>query len=261
MQKRHYDREKYFFEQSLIAEKIVLPYITTEFPVSSSTSILEVGCGEAGNLFPFLERGCKATGIDRSPIRIDRAEKYYSHHPQKENLTLIARDIFDVTPHHTGTFDLIIIRDSLEHIRDQEKLFEHIRRFINPSGHIFVSFPPWRMPFGGHQQMCHNKFISRLPYLHLLPKTLFVSILKLVGEKEYRIEELLQIRSTRLGIETFRRLVATHNMLIEREDFYLINPAYKIKFNLKPQKLPGIINVAYLRDFYTTACYFLLSPE
>jgi len=261
MQKRHYDRESYFVEQSLIAEKIVLPYIASRFPVSSSTSILEVGCGEAGNLFPFLDMGCKATGIDSLSIRIERAKKFYSSHPQKEKLTLIASDIFDVTPQQIGTFDLIIIRDSLEHIRDQEKLFGHIKDFINPSGHIFVSFPPWRMPFGGHQQMCNNKFICRLPYLHLMPKTLFVFILKLVGEKKYLIEELLQIRSTRLGIETFRRLVATHNLSIEREDIYLINPAYKIKFNLKPRKLPGIINVPYLRNFYTTACYFLLSQE
>jgi SAM-dependent methyltransferase len=259
MQKRHYDRESYFVEQSLIAEKIVLPYIASRFPVSSSSSILEVGCGEAGNLFPFLDIGCKATGIDSSLIRIDRAKKFYSSHTQKENLTLIANDIFHVNPDQTGLFDLIILRDSFEHIYDQEKLFPHINDFLKPSGQIFVSFPPWRMPFGGHQQLCENKFLSRVPYFHLLPEPFFIGIVKLFGEKKYRIDELLDIRKTCMGIGKFMKLVKSNELTIEREDFYLINPSYEIRFNLKPRKLPQFLNIPYLRDFFTTACYYILS--
>jgi SAM-dependent methyltransferase len=259
MQKRHADREKYFYEQSAIAEKVLLPYIESRFPVSSKTYVAEIGCGEAGNLHPFLNRGCKVTGIDYSAIRIERANKYYARHPLKENLTLIANDIFDLEPLHTGTFDLIILRDSLEHITYQEKFLLHIKEFLNPDGIIFISFPPWQMPFGGHQQLCENSFLGWLPYIHLFPEQVFVFILKLFREKEYRINELLEIRNTRISIEKFRQFIFNCKLTIEREDLYFINPAYKIKFKLNPIRMPGFFNIPYLRNFYTTACYYILS--
>lgn len=259
MQERHIDRERYFHEQCLISKKVVLPYIATKFPVSSKTVIAEIGCGEAGNLFPFLEMGCKSIGIDCSTVRIERAKTYYSRYDLKGNLTLMVSDVFELDPKLTGKFDLIIIRDSLEHIPNQEKLFIHLKEFLTPQGFMYIAFPPWRMPFGGHQQMCENRLLSKVPYIHLLPKTVFAGLLKLFGEKKYRIDELLEMRSTRIGIQKFKKIIRVTNLKIEREDFFLISPAYEIKFKLRTRKLSRLMNIPFLRDFYTTACYYLLS--
>lgn len=261
MQPRHIDREKYFCEQNQIAEKVLVPYIDSKFPVSSETSVIEIGCGEAGNLYAFLAAGCSVTGIDCSAIRIERARNYYSSHPLRKNLSLIACDIFEIDPNETGTFDLIILRDSLEHISNQEKLLAHLKKFLNHGGRLFISFPPWQMPFGGHQQLCENRFLSRLPYFHLLPKPAYIALLKVFSEKPYRIDELLAIRNTRITIERFKKLVTTNSLAIEREDFYFINPAYQVKFKLKPRRLFFLFNIQHLRNFYTTACYFLLSVK
>jgi SAM-dependent methyltransferase len=259
MQKRHFNRKDYFEEQGLIVESVVLPYITSAYPISAETLVLEIGCGEAGNLRPFLDRGCKVTGIDRSKIRIERAIGYFADHPKVPNLHLVASDIFDVDPVESGLFDLIIMRDSFEHIQNKEKLILHIARFLKPGGRIFVSFPPWRMPFGGHQQLCENRVVSKIPYFHLLPLLAYTFILKLFGENKYRIDELLEIRNTRLSISNFRDLVKYGKLKIEKEDFFLISPAYNVKFNIKVRKLPDFLNLPYCRDFFTTACYYLLS--
>jgi SAM-dependent methyltransferase len=259
MHERHFNRELYFNEQNRITEQIILPYITSSFPVNSDSDIVEIGCSDAGILRPFLNMGCKVTGIDISRYRIDDARKFYASHPLQENLTLIAEDIFSIDPEQIGKFDLIIVRDTLEHIKDQELFLSHTKKLLKPDGRIFLSFPPWHMPFGGHQQMCKSKFLCKTPYFHLLPKSFFTGILKLFGEEQYRIEELIKIRTTRIGILKFEKIAANNHFKIERADFFLINPTYEIKFNLKPRKLPTLLNIPILRDFYTTACFYILA--
>jgi hypothetical protein len=66
-----------------------------------------------------------------------------------------------------------MLRDVIEHIPDQDRFFKHVRSYLQPDGVIFFGFPPWYMPFGGHQQVCHSKFLSKLPWFHPLPFPLF----------------------------------------------------------------------------------------
>lgn len=261
MQERHINREKYFQEQGIVTEKYIIPYIKSVYPLTPDMVIAEIGCGEAGNLQPFLEMGCKVIGIDISVNKIENAEIFYANHRFKKNLTLIAEDIYNISPEKTDKLDLIIIRDVLEHIPDQDAFLSHIRNFLKPNGKMFFGFPPWRMPFGGHQQMCKNKFLSKIPYFHLFPKPLYVCILKLFGESEAKINGLLETRKTRISIQKFKKIVNNNNFKIDKEDFYLINPNYEIKFKLKIRKLPGILNFSYIRDFFTTTCYYIVSKR
>lgn len=77
MQERHSNRERYFNEQSITTEKYVIPYINTVFPVNPAMTVAEIGCGEAGNLKPFLDMGCKVFGIDIAPNKIENARQFY----------------------------------------------------------------------------------------------------------------------------------------------------------------------------------------
>ncbi|NOX67348.1 MAG: class I SAM-dependent methyltransferase, partial [Chlorobi bacterium] len=71
MQERHINRNKYFDEQVYTTEKYVIPFISKVLPVNSNLSVLEIGCGEGGNLKPFLDIGCKTTGVDLSEKKIE----------------------------------------------------------------------------------------------------------------------------------------------------------------------------------------------
>jgi cyclopropane fatty-acyl-phospholipid synthase-like methyltransferase len=98
MQKRHKNKPQYFDEQALTTQKFVVPFIADLVKFDSETTVLEIGCGEAGNLMPFLEMGCQCTGIDISCGRIELAKEFYKNHPNRQNLTLICEDIYKVIP-------------------------------------------------------------------------------------------------------------------------------------------------------------------
>ncbi len=258
MQERHTNREKYFEEQVHTTEKYVIPFIHEIFLFNESKSILEIGCGEGGNLKPFLDLGSKVTGIDLSEGKIENAKQFFKNHPQKENLTLIAEDIY--TTQSLGQFDLIIMRDVIEHIHDQEKFMSYVTKFLKPDGKFFLAFPPWYNPFGGHQQICKNKILSALPYYHILPRSFYTGILKMFGESSGTIESLLEIKETGITIERFQKILSQNNYKIEKRSFYFINPNYEIKFGLKPRKQIQLISSLFgLRNFLTTSCYYLIS--
>ena len=70
MQARHTDRKCYFEESAQSSARYYLPYILQYHSVSNTDRILEVGCGEGGNLKPFAQKGCVITGIDMANVRI-----------------------------------------------------------------------------------------------------------------------------------------------------------------------------------------------
>src|SRR5690625_2338506 len=92
MQKRHLDRYQYFKEQAYTTEKYVIPYLSDFGEIDSESRILEIGCGEGGNLKPFVEMGCEVVGVDISERKIDLAESYLG---EDGNYTLFRRYLSD----------------------------------------------------------------------------------------------------------------------------------------------------------------------
>jgi SAM-dependent methyltransferase len=261
MHDRHTDRERYFNEQALTSRKYVVPFIQEVMPVGARTAVLEVGCGEGGNLLPFVEMGCqRVVGIDLSAGKIGNAKRYFAAKEGRERVTFIADDIYNVTPEQIGQFDVIITRDVLEHIHGQERFMQVMRKFLKPGGRFFLGFPPWHNPFGGHQQMCESKWLSKVPYFHILPGPVYRSILKAFGETDEKIVVLQEIKDTGITIERFQRILKKEQYRIDKRTFYFINPNYEVKFGLKPREawrwvsaLPG------LRNFLITTNYYLIS--
>jgi len=73
MHERHTDKQLYFKEQVYTTEKHVIPFIRKAAPIEAGMTVLEIGCGEGGNLKPFLDLGCRVTGIDISQSKIESA--------------------------------------------------------------------------------------------------------------------------------------------------------------------------------------------
>lgn len=258
MQQRHFDRNQYFKELSITSEKYFMPYISNYHEIDEGISILEIGCGEGGNLLPFAKLGCKVVGIDISEKRINEAKELFrkAHIPG----TFICNDIFNQTGLN-HRFDIIICHDVIEHIEDKYTLLIQAHSFIKNDGVLFIAFPAWQMPFGGHQQICRNSFIARFPFIHLLPFRIYKQILAYARESKEMINELLSIRKTRITIEAFEKLASLTHWNIADRSLYLINPHYKIKFGLTPLKLPACIsNFRYIRNFISTSCFYLLRP-
>lgn len=259
MYERHSDRKRYFREQAEVTRKHVIPYISEYIDLDAGSRVLEVGCGEGGNLIPFVEMGCDTVGIDLGLERIELAQQFFSEHSFDNTPRFICSDIYKMTE-EIGTFDIIILRDVIEHIPDQAYFMDFVKRYMNDTSVIFFNFPPWYNPFGGHQQICDSRFLSRLPYYHIFPKFIYRGILKLGGESKEKITTLMEIKETGISIERFSRCVKAGSFKIISSTPYFINPGYEVKFKMKPRRLcRPLAVIPFLRNFWATGYYCIIS--
>lgn len=255
----HADRKRYFDIQLLNAEKYILPFIEADFPIREGMRVLEIGCGEGGVIKAFVNKGCIGVGVEYDEIRIKNGENWLQEDIENGKLSFVVKDIYDTNVESLGgKFDMIILKDVIEHIHDQARLLARLKDFLTPSGIIFFGFPPWQMPFGGHQQLCEKK-LSKVPYFHLLPTPFYKGVLKLSGESDSNINQLLEIKETGISIERFEKIVKETGYEVVSKIHYLFNPIYEWKFNLKAKKQYRIITkIPYLRDYLTTCVYYMI---
>ncbi|WP_153797923.1 class I SAM-dependent methyltransferase [Foetidibacter luteolus] len=252
-----------YWQQVENSRNYVLPFIEKAIPVKSGMTVLEIGCAEGGVLVPFLEKGCMVVGVDLNEERINTANEYNKEAVDKGMAAFRAQNVYDESfvAEFDHYFDIIILKDAIEHIPAQEQFIPHLKKLLKPGGQIYFGFPPWYMPHGGHQQICANKFLSMLPYFHLLPKPLYRGIVKMFGEDKGIIKELMDIKATGITIERFEKIVHNTGFRVTNKQHYLLNPIYKYKFKVNPRKQSPIISaIPYVRDFLTTCVYYTITP-
>ena len=259
---QHKDARLRFRQQEENSENYVMPFIEERFRLHAQMRVMEVGCGEGGVLLPFLRRGCRCVGVELVPFRIELAAAFLKEALASGALELVNKNIYDIDflGRFKGQFDLIILKDAIEHIPEQHKLMTHLKKLLKPDGVIFLGFPPWQMPYGGHQQVCQSKRLSKALYIHLLPRFVYRALLKRGGEAEATIAELLELRHTGLSIERFERILKKQQYRIVLKRFYLINPIYKYKFGWRPRVQNRLVaRLPFLRNFVTSCVYYLIA--
>jgi len=257
--KQHKDDRVRFDQQVENSREYVLPFIAKTKPIVPGTRVMEVGCGEGGVLLPFIEKGCTCLGVDLSDIRINLAKDFLAKEVAEGKAQFLCKNIYDedFLAKYEASFDIIILKDVIEHVPQQEQFVPYLKRFLKPGGQIFFGFPPWYMPFGGHQQVCRKKLTSVVPYYHILPRFIYKGILKMAGEDPNVIREMMEIKDTQITIERFERIMRKSGLKVMNKQHYLINPIYRYKFGLQPRKQFGFISaIPYVRDFLTTCVYY-----
>lgn len=251
------NRTLYFRELAQTSRKYFIPYIGQFKRLGEDCRILEIGCGDGGNLLPFAQMRCYTLGVDIDEGRIADARRFFAGCDAKGDF--IASDVF-LLKELQGSFDIIICHDVIEHIGDKRRFLSLLPQILTRDGIIFMSFPAWQMPFGGHQQICRSRVISHLPFVHLLPKALYRLLLKAFGEDDACVKELMSIKETRTPIELFERVLKSiGTFAITDRTLWLINPHYETKFRLHPRRLPSWLGaIPYVRNFFTTSCFYVL---
>jgi SAM-dependent methyltransferase len=254
----HTNTQWYYEMQTLNAEKSVLPFIEEVFPIQEGMKVLEVGCAEGGVLKAFIKRGCYGVGVELNAPRLEKAKELNAEYIQNNQAQFIAKNIYDLSfqTEFNEYFDLIILKDVIEHIHEQEKVLPVLKHYLKNGGCIFFGFPPFNMPFGGHQQVAHSKIFSKLPYTHVLPMSLYKLIMKLFGEQA---EQFVEIKETGISTARFERIVKDTSLEIVNEKHFLFNPIYEYKFGLKPRVQFSFIKaIPHIRDFLTTCVFYLV---
>jgi 2-polyprenyl-3-methyl-5-hydroxy-6-metoxy-1,4-benzoquinol methylase len=257
----HKDNLRYFQMTYDTAKHHIVPFIRKQMDIQKPITVLEIGCAYAGVLKAFTEMGHRCVGIELVEKKLEFAQEYMKEEVKQGLVRFLGKDIYEVDPiaEFGHKFDLIILKDVIEHIPRQEVFIPKLHEFLNPGGKVFFAFPPWYMPFGGHQQVSSSKWLRKMPYFHLLPSSIYKGILRMFGEKEYQIENLMDIKRTGISIERFERIIQKNNFSILECTYYLFNPIYQYKFGIKPRKQSALIaGIPWVRDFFTSAMYYLV---
>ena len=154
-----------------------------------------------------------------------------------------------------------MLRDVIEHIPNQERFMHYLKDFMHGESIVFFGFPVWCNPFGGHQQICSNKLLAHMPWLHLFPNALYKKVLHWGKEKPGTIKGLLEIKATGISLHRFEKILSKEQYQVLCHTHYLINPNYEIKFGLRPRIVPKLLQIPYLQDFYTTAMYYVVKKH
>src|SRR5690242_17185629 len=124
----HADRKRYFDIQQLNSQKYLLPFIESNFTIKEGMRLLEIGCGEGGVLKPFLDKGVVCVGVEFDKTRIENGEKWLGDEIEKGKLFFAIKDIYDTDVESLGgKFDMIVLKDVIEHIHDQSKLLSRLK--------------------------------------------------------------------------------------------------------------------------------------
>ena len=218
-------------------------------------SVLDVGCGYGGVLLALdgetpLGRGL---GLDLDgemiaaairAVTATRAVPATGALPEGRGvLAFRCADFLAFDGEGESGFDLVLMRDVLEHIVKVEEALERACRLLAPGGCVYLSFAPFYSPFGGHQHNATGPF-SFLPWLQCLPEVLFRRLLCIEGNSYKSGEPLRQdmesVLSTRLTLPRFRRAVARAGLAVESSAQHIIRPDYRLKFGLPPLRFPAL---------------------
>jgi SAM-dependent methyltransferase len=104
--------------------------------------VADIGCGYGGYSRSLSASGARVVGVDLFAEGRPVSSEVGSLAVQADALA---------APFGTGTFDLVICASLIEHIAQPELLLAELYRQTRPGGIIYVSFPPYYSPRGGHQ--------------------------------------------------------------------------------------------------------------
>jgi len=219
--------------------------------------ILDVGCGKGGCALALASTfSVPVVGVDLRTDEIALANQLAQS--AGVSATFHYRDILsDELP--GDSFGLILMRDVIEHVVDQEMALARLRKKMTSQGALYISFPPWRGPYAGHQ---HNakSLVRFMPYLHCAHPSLFLWLLHyLEPERQDWLEDMRQIALNRLSMKKFEGHVLNSGFTIKYKKTYFFRPAF---MRMGLPKIPNgwVGNIPWIGECLTTGCEYLLTP-
>lgn len=201
---RHLSRED-FAEYQFQAARGRIAAITARLGITVPR-VLDVGCGLGGMATAYALEGGRVTAVD---VELYDAEtiRFAQAFARSKGATIHFLAVEEREwPMADTTFDVVFLDSVLEDARDPHQLLWQSTRVLRPGGWMFVSFPVFYGPFGGHI----DDYI-RTPWFHLLPRGIVIRTLR--GRRpigEYvtpGFVEGLYLSLNRLTLRRFKGLV------------------------------------------------------
>lgn len=112
--------------------------------------VLDIGCGAGGKSLYYASLGAKEVhGVDVVERYVEESKKLAEEKGFDDVFTFHLCDAAKLE-FPDGTFDTIIMNDSMEHVANPERVLGECYRVLKSGGRLFVNFCPYYHPFGAH---------------------------------------------------------------------------------------------------------------
>ncbi|ASV74953.1 ubiquinone biosynthesis O-methyltransferase [Thermogutta terrifontis] len=166
--------EKMLYERSRIAERLACQIIDTCSPYLSKPvsewEVLDCGSGYGFTAAELAKRCKRVKGIEPSHTLYVEAVRIQQ---EKHLANLSFANIGAETLSDHNVYDLVVLDNVLEHIREQLQALQRIFHALRPNGVLFIVVPNKLWPIEVHY---------RLPFLSYLPLSLANIYLRLTGK-------------------------------------------------------------------------------
>jgi ubiquinone/menaquinone biosynthesis C-methylase UbiE len=102
--------------------------------------VLDVGCGDGRIAQAFAAAGANVTGMEINFLRIAQSAGEISAGPLAARCRFVVGDGTRL-PFAAAGFDLVILCDVIEHVKDPQAVLAEIARVLRPDGHFYASVP------------------------------------------------------------------------------------------------------------------------
>ena len=140
-------------------------------PDFNGQTVLDIGCGQGSLCLDMAKGGAKkVVGIDIDEPVIEFARRNLQlQYSEWQSVVSFECCAIDTLP--DNTFDVIVCKDTFEHVFDLRGLLGNIRRCLKPGGCLYAGFGPLYYSPTGYHRMPH----FGLPWGHLfVPRSLLL---------------------------------------------------------------------------------------
>ena len=197
---------------------------------------LDIGCGYGALSSALLEKGAQvwATEIDADKLKFAQNKLNKNKH---FNFTLVKNEVL---PYADSFFDIVIIFDVIEHVKNPVKTIREASRVLKSGGYLYVEFTPY-YSITGHHLYDFGKWPIHLLSREKIKKIVFSKKIKGFMTAEYYWRQFESLN--KLRISRFQQMVKKFQKIEER---FIIKYPEKFEINI-----PVINYLGPLKDYFT----------
>jgi SAM-dependent methyltransferase len=126
-------------------------------------SFLDFGCGMGATSIWLSSQGAsRSVGIDIQSVEYPNRRLLQDFPEHRDRVEF--RQVSPGDQPGEERFDVVISKDTFEHVADPDAYVASMLAFLEPGGKLVVGFGPlWKSPWGGH-----INYMTRLPWAHLI---------------------------------------------------------------------------------------------
>lgn len=261
--KLHPRTTRNWISQFKLAQGTLIPWLASRGISCNGAAVAEIGCAEGGVLMACVDAGASyALGTDiQGPLLREVTTKCASIAGYTVELT--EHDVIyeEIPTQWHGRFDVVMLRDVIEHLDDTSIALRNIKRLLKPGGVLLLTFPPYTSPYGGHQQLLDTS-LAKLPFIHMLPRSIFQKFInKTTSVNKEEVERLAVIR---LSADRVRASAVAEGFEILDQRYFALRPVFRWKYStpwIPTLEITALSGLGFVRLLAMEAAFLLRVPS